>query len=320
MIDFQKSKVRFTTEEWTKLSESLNEFRQSRNRFGGISIEYYNLRLTYWPNMLELQIAGSMHKFYNAVLRQIPLGLHNYDDFTSDKLLSTLDFLCEKLGKQPKDIEFFSRFEYGVNLKVASCTPQEFTDSYISLGTTRINKFFPDNPHKGKPLGKLCYFTDYRVKFYDKSKQAELPIKGILRYEIVNNGIGRLKRLLGKDRVTYSDFYKPATLKILGQDLIKKFDRIRKLPISHDLVSEKELQRMIGFSEPKMREYYKSTLSIWKFNEMQKANSELMHDLTMNRNSPHFKLRVALIKTVEKLTNSTTCHIGVQQVRETTHQ
>ena len=204
MLDLINSKiVYFTIEEWKTLTLKFPDVKISGTEDRRLYFSWANLRIEYYPNSEELWIRNSLHKFYNAVVRPIPIGQCNHNDFTVSNLIETIEYICKVLNRKPEDFELFGRFEFGVNINVSPYRPiEDIVSSYISHGTTSINRFHGHAKAKGKITGASAYAYEYRVKFYDKSKQAEIHPKGILRYEICNHRVGRLKKLLGISKVT----------------------------------------------------------------------------------------------------------------------
>ncbi|MBL4862699.1 MAG: hypothetical protein JKY09_06760, partial [Crocinitomicaceae bacterium] len=86
----------------------------------------------------------------------------------------TILFLCNTFNRQPEDFELFGRLEYGLNIDVSPLAPiDDIIGHYVNHESTNINPFcmFPEK--KGKIIGGSSYHTDYRTKFYNKTRQSD---------------------------------------------------------------------------------------------------------------------------------------------------
>lgn len=311
MFDLINSKiVYFTMKEWKVFSSIFPDVIVYGKENRRLYFSWANLRIEYYPNSEELWIKNSIHKFYNAVVRPIPIGQLNHDDFTVSNLSETVEYICKKLNRKPEDFELFGRFEYGMNINVSPYRPMEdIISSYISHGTTSINPFYGHPKPKGKIIGSSSYSYEYRVKFYDKSKQAEIQPKNILRYEICNHRVGRLKKLLGKSKVTLKDLMSQDTHRLLARDLIKTYDDIKKLPTEYDDVPLDTMLSLMSYSQPTLIKFDKRRMSSYKFNMHRSRGKQLMHKFSKSHDTVHSKVRELIVEKLNHLISSPSCNI-----------
>ncbi|NDV79809.1 hypothetical protein [Dysgonomonas sp. 511] len=136
---------------------------------------------------------GSLHKFVQG---------GNHDRFNASEAIKAIIELGEILGISLDRI-IITCLEIGVNLQMPK-EPMKYIDKVRSHGITTKRAFIHMRPLKDTPhlRGKLCQYTYYVIKFYDKTFEAEyyrkkwlkkykaegIPIpvirENILRYEI----------------------------------------------------------------------------------------------------------------------------------------
>lgn len=303
MIDLANMKATFTKQEWQQVVALFPEARIRKTGKGHSYFFWHNLRLEYVPYFGEIWIKNSLHKFYNAEVRDIPIGKHNYNEFTLDNLEESIMYLCEIIQRKPKDLKLFGKLEFGININVLPFNPMEIINSYISLNTTRIVPFYVDQPRNGKPFGKSASLTNYRVKFYDKSKQAEIQEKGILRFEICLDGVKTIRQLLNKAEVTLADLMNQNTFKIMSDKLLSTFSKISKLPIRQDQIPNEVLLGLYGYCEPTLIEHFKRTSSAWSFQEQRKECKRILSEYNKSPSSIHNWVNTKLSNNLFKLTN-----------------
>lgn len=304
MVDLINAKLlNFQNSEWKNFHSFLPETKILKSKRGHHYLFWENLRFEFVPYLNELWIRNSLHKFYNAVVRPIKIGQENYNDFSYVNLCETIDFLGGIFDRKPEDFELFGKFEYGVNIDVAPYKPLDIINSYLSYATTRINPFYVDQPYEGKPIGKSCYLTDYRIKFYDKSKQANIPQQGIFRYEICVGGVGRLKKLFNKNRVTLLDLLDKCNLSKLTQSLMESYRKIKKLPFDQDTIPREIMLGLLAYSEPVMVKYDERRLTQWQFNQQRAEYKLLMDKYSNSPESIHTWVEYKLKDRLTQLTN-----------------
>jgi actin-related protein len=124
----------------------------------GQTAKYKGLKIETYPSGL-IQIKGSFHKFYND-------GLHNYDDFTINKLAEVINSLEMELDLAPQ-LASIHNLEFGVNINTAFA-PNLFLNDILCFKW----KSFNDMAIKGQGMGKICISLDqYLVKLYNKGLQ-----------------------------------------------------------------------------------------------------------------------------------------------------
>lgn len=319
MIDQINMKAEYFTErEWESFLKLIPDEIVRGSKDKRLYVSWKNLRVEFYPISNQLWIRNSIHKFYNAVVKAIPIGQENYDDFTLSALRETVLFICKTFNRRPEDFELFGRLEYGVNIDVSPYSPREdIFDSYISHGTTRINSFYGHPKRKGKVIGSSCYLYEYRVKFYDKSQQAEIQHKGIMRYEICNYRVGRLKRLLGKTKVTLNDMMLKDTHIEFTRDLLKTYDDIKKLPTEFEDVPLESMRDLLSYSQPIMIKCYRRQMTKFKFNQHRVNGKQLLEKYSKSPNSIHLWVREKIAEKIENLINSVPCNIRGRVNKET---
>ena len=114
-------------------------------------------------------ISGSLHKFYNE-------GLHNYDDFSFEKLEHTIEELRNLFGFNPQKATL-NNIEFGVNIELPY-NPDLLLDSIVSHRQNQFNINF----EKKMSYAQVKY-AQYYIKIYNKGLQYNLS-KNILRFEI----------------------------------------------------------------------------------------------------------------------------------------
>lgn len=124
--------------------------------------------------------------------------------------------------------------EVGVNIDIVGLTPFEVISRYQSyLAGSSNNAFHTIEPiGKGKPIMRKCFFSDYRIKFYDKSKQAKLIGQNILRYELVFNQLRKVRAILGRQSLTLETLCERETWTCFGLYLVKVYKSIKKTPFN----------------------------------------------------------------------------------------
>lgn len=132
----------------------------------------------------KLQGYGSLHKFAKG---------NNYSTFTAQESINTIKDIGELMGIA-LDRFIITCIEIGVNMPMTK-DPMRYIDMVHSYGRKTKRKFIYMRPLKknSKLKGKLCQFTEYAIKFYDKTFEAGYPLSkeqkeiissNILRYEI----------------------------------------------------------------------------------------------------------------------------------------
>lgn len=252
-------------------------------------IKWKNLRLEYYPNQKELWIKNSIHKFYNAQIAN--WGEYNHDDFTYSRFAEVVNYFCKVLECNAIDLKLFGRFEYGLNINL-NIRPFDIISRFDSIVTTSSNQFYTVENQSGKPFERICHFTDYAVKFYDKSRQSQIPGK-ILRFEIANNKISETRKLFGKENLSLEDLLDKNNWEKCFNKLIKTYVSVRKTPMAKDLTPE-EYAQIKAYTDPlfikdhkvilKNRNLYNKVFQECKktYFEVLERKGAFFHDLQLN--------------------------------------
>lgn len=137
-----------------------------------------NLKFTYAGK--QLKIAGSLHKYAKG---------NNYSLFTYEEAKNVLHELSDIIGIPLKRFVVTS-MELGLNIKM----DKDVANYLHTVYSYKSNRFIPMTPLKGtsRLKGCKCVFSEYSIKFYDKTfeaikkgriKREEVPAN-LLRYEI----------------------------------------------------------------------------------------------------------------------------------------
>lgn len=117
----------------------------------------------------NVKFYGSFHKYFNA-------GMHNYNDYNFNQLVTTIKDI-EKKFKIDINNSMLNNLEFGVNIETKE-TPTEILKSIISYKGKPFNQFNIDGAK-----GIECTTDNFYIKIYNKSHQYKLTYN-LLRYEI----------------------------------------------------------------------------------------------------------------------------------------
>lgn len=115
-------------------------------------------------------IWGSLHKYKNN-------GTHNNDNFLYCELLDVLKDLETKFNIKPSTTQI-TALEIGYNIPTTKINPETIIKSAICH---KKRTFRPLNDKK-RLLGKVCIYSDYSIKIYNKGKQGGINTN-VLRLE-----------------------------------------------------------------------------------------------------------------------------------------
>lgn len=292
----------YTVGEWENLISSFGDkpnIVMWPNRY---YFDWSNLRVYYFPNSHLLQIKNSLHKFYNSVVREVPIGCHNYDDFNKEKIAQAIKHICFMIGRSANEIELFGLFEYGVNINVGPMKQAEIIKCCVSYGM-RMNDFTEFNHRKGKAIGRVSYSHEFKVKIYDKSKQSGIKPSDILRFEVCIDGVGRLKTLLNKPKVTLSDLLEVDNLRVLSDSLLSTYYNVKMIPSPNDGIALTREERLQLFTYADQRLYWwdKTELNQYELNQHRSQGKALLDEVSENPKSTKYiigKRIKAMLKTL----------------------
>lgn len=240
------------------LSENIGSNYVNRDLIYGkdrLHIRWKNLRVEYFPIQKELWIKNSIHKFHNAQI--LNWGEFNHDDYKYSSFKETVEYFCETLECKPSDLKLFGRFEYGLNINL-KVNPFEIINRFESIVTTASNPFYTVSNPNGKPFERICHFTDYSVKFYDKSKQAQIDGK-ILRFEIANNKISETRKLFEKENLSLEDLLDINNWNKCFFKLLNTYKLVRKIPLAENLTAD-EYASIKAYTDPLFMKDHKTIL------------------------------------------------------------
>ena len=137
-----------------------------------------NLKFTYAGR--QLKIAGSLHKYAKG---------NNYSLFTYEEAKNVLHELSDVIGI-PLNRFVVTSMELGLNMQL----DKDVVNYLHTIYSYKSNRFILMTPLKGtsRLKGCKCVFSEYSIKFYDKTfeaikkgriKREEVPAN-LLRYEI----------------------------------------------------------------------------------------------------------------------------------------
>ena len=260
-----------------------------RNYF---QVNWRNLRVKYFPNQRRIKISNSLHKWYNSEI--VGIGEINYNDFTQSQVKEAIFHLEIAFNRNASEMRLLGLFEYGININTNSIRPYEIIDRYASIVTTYANPFYPFYSRYGKSYSKFCAFSTYKVKAYDKSKEAGLASSKIFRFEIVHHNAIKTRQIFGKRNVTLEDLRNIEIWDKCFNSLISSYNSIRMLGYPDNGIDD--YAKMLCYSHPIIRKDYKS--------DLKKIRKELKdtHDSFMNsKGNPHSLIKIGLSNNYQKL-------------------
>lgn len=151
---------------------------------------------------------------------------------------------------------------------------------------------------KGKPIQRMCYLSDYKLKFYDKSKQAEIADQDLLRYEIIFTELRKIRQVLGfqisdplslltlNDSEVWSKFFK---------NLIQTYDAIRKIPLIKGQISIPDIAEIHGYCNKIMADDIKMNMNVHSFKKKRSEMSKIYEFYNSRVDNYHLVVRDKLI-------------------------
>ena len=256
-----------------------------------------NLLISYYPNKKELTIKNSVHKFYNAVYNDLIAQPVNYNDFNLFHMWCLADYLSEFVFKRPMtDFKVFAKFEYGVNIDTGQLKPFSIIERWLSYVNGATNPYFTNAPNKGKPLGRTCQLTEYRVKAYDKGRVAGLTDTNLLRYEIALNGLKMLRQVLKIEDISLQDLISYQTWDTLHKHMLSVYDNTHKLPFVTDKsVSIEDVLTTHAYCDKLVRNDLKEILSREQYKKLMKDYQQVFKKHADNPANIHNQIRQKII-------------------------
>lgn len=269
MIDYSCFIINdYTNKEFEKLTERLDVYCPlDRVK---LSFKHKNLMIQYYPNANKLKLVNSLHCFYNAEFGILKAPV-NYNDFTLTNFQIVTEYLTKILIERPQENFILStNFEVGLNIQLECVSPIEIINRYMSSTSTKLNAFETIDKYnsKGKPIQRVCNFSDYKLKFYDKSKQANLFEKNLLRYEIVYTELRKIKQALGlnKDKVISLKMLNDKnTWCLFFASLLKTYESIKKIPMLNEGMPIEDIPKIYEYCNEMMYSDFKRAMNINSF-------------------------------------------------------
>ena len=177
-----------------------------------------NLKFTYAGR--QLKIAGSLHKYAKG---------NNYSLFTYEEAKNVLHELSDIIGI-PLNRFVVTSMELGLNIQL----DKDVVNYLHTINSYKSNRFISMTPLKGtsKLKGCKCVFSEYSIKFYDKTfeaikkgriKREEVPAN-LLRYEIQLSR--KQMKSLGFTNVTGKNLLSPLHYTRFKRLMKRIFDKI----------------------------------------------------------------------------------------------
>lgn len=177
-----------------------------------------NLKFTYAGR--QLKIAGSLHKYAKG---------NNYSLFTYEEAKNVLHELSDIIGI-PLNRFVVTSMELGLNMQL----DKDVVNYLHTIYSYKSNRFIPMTPLKGtsRLKGCKCVFSEYSIKFYDKTfeaikkgriKREEVPAN-LLRYEIQLSR--KQLKSLGFTNVTGNNLLSPLHYTRFKRLMKRIFDKI----------------------------------------------------------------------------------------------
>lgn len=234
-------------------------------------VDYHNIRLTYFPNSGILRIQNSFHKLYNKIFLDIE---GNHTDFSLSNFICIVHFLFNGIFQiDIKDVSVSSRTEFGINLDPTPYRSFSLISKFISHASTHINDFYTVPPFRGKPLQRVCYLNDYRIKVYDKGLQSQNSKENLLRYEVVIMEIRKLESILEPANLSLDTLTSTSTWDRLFDFLLTTYRQIRKVPqMPTASLTVEEINRIYGYCSTLMRTDIQSSYSRHHFTKINIEN------------------------------------------------
>ena len=172
--------------------------------FGKAADMGVNSKLQYRKNMVRLGF--SPHKLYNGLHGVVnPNGMPmNHDTFTPQALSWVFEWLHREFALNPANCQLH-HVEFGVNLWGLPVPTEKILNSLIAYAYK--GKQIKDMEVSGIGDGRVVKFSQYELKFYDKSLQNLLPYS-ILRIEYKARKMQPVQKIFGEYPVL-SDLLNP---------------------------------------------------------------------------------------------------------------
>jgi hypothetical protein len=207
--------------------------------YKGLDYSYFVKGQNYTAEPERTQVKGSIHVYYNN-------GKGNETDFNFSSLVKALKQFSQETGIDLKNT-VLNGLEIGVNILLP------FHPDYFFLHIVHYrNKPFQYKVSNTE-ISKICCYTQFRIKFYDKGLQKELPID-LGRFEIAFDRMEILNKIGIR---TLSDLINPEKYQKLGELLLKYYDGIL---VGNSIVDKSDLKhkKQLSFEQGHRAEYWRT--------------------------------------------------------------
>jgi hypothetical protein len=305
MIDYTVFRiVNFSNSEFEKFTTLINaECPINSNK---VYVDFYNLRIYYYPDSRLLLIKNSVHKFYNASISHMQLA-ENYNDFHLTDMIAVAEVLSKLYFNRPiEDFELSTNLEVGINVDIIGFKPFDIIDRYLSYQVYNTsNSFVTSEPRgdKGKPIMRKCYLSDYQLKFYDKSKQAKINFKNVLRYEVVFGQLRKIRAVLGEDKLTMKTLCQYETWKKFGDYLLEVYSNIRKLPLIENVgIQIEDLNKIHAHCSKHFKEDLIRAMPKSIYNRVRIENQRVYNNWNIAPENIHLQIENSIKNKINQLT------------------
>jgi hypothetical protein len=210
--------------------------------------ELRNIRVSWYPNSGKYFVRNSLHVYRNG---------NNYSDFCLSGIRDSLEMLSDDLS-----VNIFEgrvhHLEYGCNIRVEN--PERLSRALVSYKS----KNFCPMLYRGKTYGSACYFTEHRIKGYDKTLETSMNEgkqlgSNIFRWEVSVTAMRHLtNRAESVPIFTAKDLVNEDILLNLSIDLITKFNNTMKAQsINLSELTAHQIRVLATMRDEEVREHFK---------------------------------------------------------------
>lgn len=273
-----------------------------------LSLNLHNLRINYYPNINKLRIKNSLHCLFNKEFGIIKQPV-NYNDFSFFDFQVVLEYLSKIIFERPLENFLVStNFEVGLNIQLDNISPMDLLSRYMSYGRTVTNEFLTVPPAglKGKPIEKMCFMNDYKLKLYDKSEQSKIPVKDIMRYEIVFTELRKIRQVLGYHKnfaLNLSTLNDQHTWQTFFDSLLRMYDLIKKIPLLTEPFPPGDVAAIHGYCNKIMAYDIKNGMNVNTYNKRRAQMKKAYTRYDLSPNNYHQIVRQKLQSKFNRLIN-----------------
>lgn len=305
MIDYASYQIKnFSNNEFEKLVERMGVICPINSN--KLNFDFHNLKINYYPNDNSIRISNSMHKFYNSALGTLK-SAQNYNDFMLKDMRAVADIISIIYFDRPTtDFMLSRKLEVGINVNALGYKPFDIIDRYLSyqVGSSNNPVVTCEPLGKGKPVLRKCYLSDYKLKFYDKSKQANLSIKSILRYEVVFEQLRKIRAVLGEQNLTMETLCEDKNWYRFGCYLLDAYRNVKKLPlIDGETIIVEDLNKIHAHCNYHFKADLKRALRPNTYEKTRVINKNCYSCWDNNPNNIHLAIENKIINKINQLAN-----------------